>query len=663
MAGVRLRDLVAGDERQYVWLIALAGVVGLLGAAGNAVFRAAIDASTWLFRTLSAPFGPAAIPVALLAGGGVLLVLDRLFPGEVLGYGFPRFLEMLHLPEARVKRRWIVVKTLGAAVSLGAGAAVGREGPIAQIGGAIGGSVAWLSRLAPEQRKVLIACGAAAGIAATFNAPLGAILFAQEIVLLGEIQLANFGMIVVSTAAAVIASRGLFGSESVFHASHFVLASYWECVSYAALGAALGFLAVGYTRFFHAAARRIRGLHWHPAATLLGGLGLLGVLNVAVPGNVSDGYPVVNAALEGRLAWQAMTVLALAKIVGSSLSLGCGAPGGVFGPIFFIGAMAGGSFRSLCDALLPQLTGPHGAYALVGLGGFLAATTHAPLTAIFLLFELTGSYDVTVPALLTVGVALLVASRLEPESIDTLGLSAEGKSLHPSPDRLMLERVPVSAVYRREVVAIPARASLPDVLRIVGESRSSTFPVVDDHGNLLGLLSFAALRSILLDESLRPLIVAHDLCDPHLPVLTTDTSLAEAFRRMEREGLEDVPVVDPASPRRVLGMLSRGDLIAAYNRTVATLGALPVASWLVSAEPRWSDGYRVISIEAPAHWVGRSLREIDCRRRFGVAVLAVHAAERRDPAYELPDPDRPLARGDALVLAGTADGLRRAQTA
>src|SRR5205823_2104522 len=181
----------------------------------------------------------------------VLLLLDRVFPGEVLGYGFPRFLEMLHLQGARVKRRWMVVKTLGSAVSLGAGAAVGREGPIAQIGGSIGSAVAQLARLSSEQRKILIACGAAAGIATTFKAPLGALMFAHEIVLLGEVRLVNFTQIVIATTTAVIVARGRFGSLPVFVVPGFSLERYWECFTYAALGVLLGRLA--------RAGRRLRG--------------------------------------------------------------------------------------------------------------------------------------------------------------------------------------------------------------------------------------------------------------------------------------------------------------------------------------------------------------------------------------------------------------------
>src|SRR5438552_5010889 len=223
-------------ERPYAWLMALAVVTGILGAVGNVVFREALAGATWLFQGRLAPLGRPGIPLALVAGGLALLCLDRFFPGEVLGYGFPRFLEMLHLHGASVKRRWMVVKTLGAAISLGAGAAVGREGPIAQIGGSIGAAVARLGRLAAEERKVLIACGAGAGIATTFNAPLGGLLFAQEIVLLGEAHLANFSLIVVATTTAVIVARGLLGNEPVFHVMPFELDSYWECLTYVELG-------------------------------------------------------------------------------------------------------------------------------------------------------------------------------------------------------------------------------------------------------------------------------------------------------------------------------------------------------------------------------------------------------------------------------------------
>src|SRR6185503_15580598 len=319
-AALRFRDLIRREERQYAWLILLAALIGILGALGNLIFRTAIEAAAWLFQGQAARAGRVGIPLAMIAGGFVLLVLDRVFPGEVLGYGFPRFLEMLHLQGARVKRRWMIVKTLSAAISLGSGAAVGREGPIAQIGGSIAGAVAWLVQLSTEQLKVLIACGAAAGVATTFNAPLGALMFAQEIVLLGEVHLANTSLIVVSTVASVIASRGLLGNEPVFRVPTFVFESYWECLTYGILGILLGLLAVVYIRLFHTVAARARSLDLSRGMVLLGGLSLVGLIGMVFPENVSDGYDVIDRALAGELGWQLMAMLALAKVVASSLS-------------------------------------------------------------------------------------------------------------------------------------------------------------------------------------------------------------------------------------------------------------------------------------------------------------------------------------------------------
>ncbi len=467
-----------------------------------------------------------------------------------------------------------------------------------------------------------------------------------------------------ATTTAVVVSRSVFGSRAVFTVPPFVFESVWECFSYAAMGVVLGLLAALYTRLFHDVSSRLRRLPIPRWQVLLVGLALVGLIDIVLPGNFSDGYGAINDALAGHLSWELMTALAVAKILGSTLSLGSGAPGGVFGPIFFIGAMTGGSFRALSELVLPGLTGPRGSYALVGLGAFLAATTHAPLTAVFLLFEMTQSYTVTIPALVATIVALVVATRLEPESIDTLGLTAEGKSLHATPDRVVLDRIPVETVYRKDFETIEPDAPLPEILRTVGRSRSGTFPVVDARGDLCGLLSFASLRPVLLEDTVDPQVVARDLADANVPVLTPDTGLGQAFRLMETEGLEDLVVVDPTDRKRVIGMLSRADLIAAYNRTVAMLGTLPMPAWLAATEPNWSERYRVMVIDVPERWIGRSLRDLDCRARYGIEVLAVqprgHQAGR---GYELPDPTRPLATGDTLVIAGTLEQLRGARAA
>jgi chloride channel protein, CIC family len=651
MSGPRVTISAHG---QNTGLVLIAALIGLLGAAGSIVFQAAIAGAAHAFGTLGAWLGaesahPLTPPLVLAAGAVALLCLERLFPGHALGYGFPRFLEMVHLEGARVKRRWMIVKTLGAAISLGAGASVGREGPIAQIGGSIGSFVAQLLRM-ESRLKLLVACGAAAGIATTFNAPIGSVMFAQEIVLQGKVELVHFSLIVISTATAVIASRALGGAETVFHTRTFALGSYWEIVTYAVMGIALGLLAAGYIRFFHATLERAARLKLGTAPKLIGGLVLVGLVGIGLPQNLSDGYPVINDALAGKLSVSLMLALAVAKIVTSSVSLACGAPGGVFGPIFFIGAMSGGAFRSLSAWWLPDITGPRGSYSLVGLAAFLGACTHAPLTAVFLLFETTGGYEIALPALVTVIIAVLVASTIEPESIDTLGLARAGKSLEPPREQIM-DLIPVTSAFHDAFVPIRADAPLAEVLKLMGESTATCFPVLDGDERLLGTLSLHDMRALLLDPGATASHVAADLCDRTVPTVTPATSLGQALERMEEDARDDLPVVDPADPTRILGLLSRADVIRAYNRALVTMRTIPGTAG-ADELPQWSKGYRVVRLAVPPPWNGRTLRELDCRAQFGVSVLAVEAHDKPGHTFEVPDPDRRIEADDTLVVAG-----------
>jgi CIC family chloride channel protein len=641
-------------------------VIGVLGAAGSVVFQAAIAGATAAFGALRsaieaaapAPWRLLALPLVFAGGALVLLALERLFPGHALGYGFPRFLEMLHLEGGYVKRRWMVVKTLGTAVSLGVGASVGREGPIAQIGGSIGSAIASLQRMSGERATLLVACGAAAGVATIFNAPIGSVMFAQEIVLQGQAQLANLSLLVIAAATAVIVTRALGGGETLFMTGRaFELASYRELLTYGLMGIALGFLAVAYKRAFHAGLERAGRLPLGTGTKLVAGLALVGTVGVVLPQNLADGYPAIDAALAGELAGPLMATLAAAKLATSIVSLACGAPGGVFGPIFFIGAMSGGAFRALSDVLLPGLTGPRGSYALVGLAAFLGACTHAPLTAIFLLFETTGNYEVALPALVTVILALMVASNVEPESIDTLGLARAGKSLQPRRAQIM-DLIPVSAAFHPELRTIPARAPLVDVLRIMSETTATSFTVVDPEGRLRGAISLHDIRPMLLEPSAGDLVIAADLCDRSVPTVTPETSLGQALGRMEAEGREEIPVVDARQPWRVVGLLSRGDVIRAYNRALLTMRTVRGAAG-ADELPQWSKGYRVTSLPVPAGWDGRTLRELDCRARFGVSVLAVEPRDEPGHTFEVPDPDRTLEAGDALIVAGPAEKIAR----
>ena len=653
------------DQAEYLELVLLAVMAGVLAALGNVGFRELIDLCRRIFLTLeSSALGIGSgvsrllLPIVLLSGGAAIVLLDYFFPGDVLGYGFPNFLEMVNLGNARIHRAWIFVKAMGAALSLGCGASVGREGPIAQIGGAIGSTIAQARRLSAIRSKVLVAAGAGAGIATTFNAPMGGMMFALEIVLLGETELANLILVLISTFSAVVTSRGLFGDIALFRPAPFVIKSYWEMITYALMGALLGALAAGYIRFFHATSAFFRRLQVHKWIKLEAGLGIVGVIAIALPGNLSDGYPIIDLAFAGKLGVMMLSSLAAAKFFASAVSLGCGAPGGIFGPTFFIGTMAGGAFRQSCNFILPGLTGPRGSYALVGLGAFLAGVTHAPLTAILLLFEMTRLDPVlALPAIISTVTALIVAHGIERESIDTYSLAREGKSLEIGRDRRILTQLPISSVITREVQTVRANAPANQVLAIAGDTSQSTLPVLDDDGCLAGLIVMRDLLSMMAGSvELGPLVNAYDLSRQNPPVLSAESSLDQATQLMEYEALEELPVAEHLgfSHGKFVGLVTRRNVVQALNRVAVSLAATG------TREPNifWAAGYRVAQLSVPETANGKTLRQLDPRARFGVSVLAVQGAADPESGFTTIAPDQPLRHGDLLIAAGRSADLR-----
>jgi chloride channel protein, CIC family len=652
------------DQLEYVQLILLSVVVGVLGAFGNFGFRALIELFTWLFQQVvwtaleieRGGYFRVLIPLVLMSGGVLIMLLDRVFPEDVLGYGFPQFLEQINLGNPRIKRRWMFVKAIGASLSLGCGASVGREGPIAQIGGAIGSAVARLRNLSPDRVKVLVAAGAGAGIATTFNAPIGGLMFAQEIVLLGHAELANLTLLIIATTTAVVASHAFQAGHSVFVVPQFQLRSYWEMFTYGVLGVVLGVMGAAFIRFFHFTAGAFRKMQVSDWVKIELGLALVGIIAIGWPDNLSDGYPVINRAMAGEFGLATLAALTVTKFVASSVSLGCGVPGGVFGPIFFIGTMAGGTFQRLSAMLLPRLTGPRGSYSLVGLGAFLAATTHAPLTALFLLFEMTQGYDVALPAMIATVTALVVARAIESESIDTYRLAREGKTLQISQERLALTQIPVSAVMTKEVAMVPENMALADLLQVAGDSSQTTLPVVSSEGGLSGLIVTRALLGLLAGgRELGPLVNAYDIAEANCAEVLATENLYSASQIMDHEGIDELPVVERRYGGRFLGLVTRQHIVQALNRVTASVGSIATRD-----EPiYWASGYRVTRLEIPPAAAGKTIRELDPRARFSVTVLALRSVKNPDAGFTPITPDGTLSAGDLIITAGRPGDIRK----
>jgi CIC family chloride channel protein len=305
---------------------------------------------------------------------------------------------------------------------------------------------------------------------------------------------------------------------------------------------------------------------------------------------------------------------------------------------------------------IPRLTGPRGSYALVGLGAFLAGTTHAPLTALFLLFEMTQNYTVALPAMIATIAALIVARQIESESIDTYRLAREGKTLHIAQERLALSQIPVSAVMDKDVMTVADNTSFDEVLRIAGETSQSTLPVVSSTGSFTGLIVTRNLLALMVrDNELSPLVNAYDLCERNPPLVMPDATLDAASELMGVDGLEEVPVADRTHDGQFLGLVTRRHVAQALNLVALSLTSIARGD----SNIHWASGYRVTRVEVPAESAGQTLRTLDPRARFGVTVLALRDVDDPESGFVPISPDRALKAGDLLVIAGRATDLRR----
>jgi CIC family chloride channel protein len=554
-------------------LIVLAVLVGTVGGVANVLFRLAVEAVEYVIRGQAAAqlaIAPAGARFYLLpllpALGAVLLIpLALLFPGQIYGYGLPSFLENVNLHGAILKKRLILPKILAAAVTIGSGGSAGLEGPVAQLGGGLGSLTGQVLRASAARMRVLVASGVAASIGATFNAPITGVMFAVEIILLGDFQLQSFVSLVLAAGVATVIARAAFGTHPAFVVPEYYLVNPLELVSYVVLGLCAGAAAVIFITVFY----RIRDLfervplpmHAKPFAGAL----VVGSAAIVLPQIMGNGYRHIQEALVEGMSWKVMLALVGAKILATSVTLGSGGVGGTFAPSLFIGTMLGGAFGALAAEIAPMLTAAPGAYAMVGMAAFLAATTQAPLTAAFLLFELTASYMIVLPVLFCITAALIVARAVGMPSIDEVELQRRGINLRAGKEASILQGIRVAEVMSRDVQVVPDRMPLRAILGLIASSRHEYFPVVDESGAMSGALTVQDLREVLFEEQLTDLVVAKDVARDTVAALTPDDTLARALDLLTKHEMPALPVTERRDSRRVVGLVRRDDVLAAYN--------------------------------------------------------------------------------------------------
>ncbi|MHC4547854.1 MAG: chloride channel protein [Planctomycetota bacterium] len=505
----------------------------------------------------------------LPALGGLLVApLVTYLAREARGHGVPEVMDAIARRGGRIRPRVALVKAAASVITIGTGGAVGWEGPIIQIGAGLGSIAGQLLHVVRRHMRILVACGAAAGIAATFNAPIAGVLFALE-VFLGDLALVTFTPVVVAAVAGTAVSVLHFGSHAVFTlpTESFKLQSVWEIPLYAVLGLACACGAVLFTRLVYLVEDGFEGLRLpRLAKPALGGLAV-GAIGVAMPEVLGVGYETISRTFEGGFGLAFLGALLAAKIAASCLTLGSGGSGGIFAPSLVIGAALGAVFGEVAHGLLPDATAEPGVYAVVGMAALVAGTTHAPISAILILFEMTKEFEIILPLMIACVLSTTVARGILRESIYSLKLARRGVRLRGGRDATVLQTLSVAGTMRKDATVLAEGARFDEVRRKVLASHFDIFPVVDRERRFSGIVTLNSLRPFLFEEGLVDIAVARDLAEGCGEVLAPGHTLDDARRSFARTVLGELPVVDPYT-HRVVGVLREHDLHAAYNRAV-----------------------------------------------------------------------------------------------
>lgn len=621
-------------------------LVGLASGAGIWLFKQGILWAEHFF------YGAAASWLAGLGGWTVALI--PAFAGLIVGLlaqywigaerhpGVAGIMASVALAGGRLRYWRMPVKALAAALSIGGGATVGPEDPSVQIGANVGSFLGQRWRLSAGRTRSLVAAGAAGGIAAAFNAPIAGVFFAVEIVI-GEISGSALGSVVLSAVASSVFTQAVSGSNPAFSVPAYAYRSPVELPFYLGLGILAGGLSAAYIVLID----RIKALCARvrlpaPAKTVLAGL-LVGLVSLALPQVRGVGYGTIETIFSPEAVSSLLLVaVLLARLVLTPVSLGGGFHGGVFAPSMVLGAALGGIYSEVIDTLMPAMALPRPAFAMVGMAAVLAGAVRAPLTATLLLFEMTNDYRIILPLMLAVMVSLLVSQRLQKDSVYTLALARLGIRLRRGRDIEVLQGITVAEVMSARPPVLRLSMPLPEAQKLLWKSHQRGLPVVDEHGRLAGILSLRDLEAAAHAENWLSLH-AGDVCSREVEVTTPGATIGEALRQMSLHDIAQIPVVDPLDHSRLVGMLSRGDVVRAYDLALVRYAAARQREQEVSLDLSTGMDVVELQVQAGSTCAGRLMREI------AWPAESLITSVRRGRETIIPRGDTRLESGDVLV--------------
>ena len=677
--------------REGLVLLVMAIIVGVATGFAAVFFIRLIQYIQIFFYGGSEKIFPALgrlwIIIIPVIGGLLVGPIITKFATEAKGHGVPEVMQALILRGGRIRPRVALAKIIASALCIGTGGSAGREGPIVQVGSALGSSVGQWLHLSDERIKNLVACGAAAGIAATFNAPIAGVVFAIE-VLLSELQVAVFGNVVVSAVAASIVSRIFLGSRPAFEIPGYVMNSPWEIILYIILGLLAAFVGILFIRMLYFTEDVFEQLAiplWlKPAigSLLLGILAFsypyLGTISYISSADMSLGLPLVEnyphifgsgfvfleEVLQGHAPFFLIFLLIFLKPLATSFTLGSGNSGGVFAPSLFTGAMLGGAFGYLAMRLFPGLPIEVGAYALVGMAAVFSAAARAPLTSMLIVFEMSNDYRLILPLMAAGMVASTFAQWLQPESIYTLKLSKRGIRFAQGRDMDIMQTVQVEEVMNKAPITVHNEQSVADLFAAFQETHLGGFPVLNNNNELYGIVTMQDMERTIQDMertlhrkdvNLRDLKI-WDVATPEPVTVFPDEPIWSAIRKMAPRDLARLPVVARSNPKQFVGLISRSDIVRAYNVGLMRKQKDHLAQERSTLRKVTGLDFIEIKVESNCTGTGKRLADMHLPRNTNVVSILRHGS------VIVPDGNTRILPGDVitvLCLSSQIESIRK----
>ncbi len=619
-----------GLRLESIWIYVQAAVVGVGGGVLGVAFRKGVDIFQEFIMGPGAPMDvrlPAWQCVLFPTVGGFAAGLALLLVHNKRGpFGISDVIQLAVTRHGRIRPLHNLVHIISSGCSIASGGSIGREGANSQLGAMCASILGHRFPNSTRSRTVLLGCGIAAGIAGAYKAPIASAIFVMEVVL-GNFAMDILAPLVVSSVISTLITVAAFSQNPLYRIGGDLALTDWRLVlSAAVLGGMCGFGGIAFRRTMEGGRRLFAALPLPLSLRMaLGGL-VVGVIGIWYPEVWGNGQVTIEVIADPKylIGFAPLVALLVLKLVATASTAGSGALGGVFTPNLVVGAAFGAAFARVIE----QFGGGdyHTHFALVGMCGMVAATAHAPITAILLIFEMTKDYGLILPLMLCSVVGSVVARLLDKDSIYTAKLRAAGHEMHTGLEEMAIHANYVRDVMRASFNAVPDTAPLDDILDLFNKSREGTIYVVDDSGLLMGLIQLHDVKQFINDPTLGSVVIAADLTRPS-PVVHAEESLAQVIGRFDDPDLDELPVVDRAEQPRLMGRITRRDIVTCLSEEV--LGQRSLRAKLKAPDREEAtfvelpSESRLARLRVPPALVDRSLASLDLPDTAGLSVLVL----------------------------------------